>query len=52
MRNDRAGVWSQCPKFTRKVVLAEYTGAVSQIFYSDFSFHALQNVQAGDEQGF
>lgn len=33
-------------------MLAEYTGAVLQFFYSDISFHALQNVQGGDEQGF
>lgn len=52
MRNDCTGVWSQCPKFTWIVRLAEYTGAVLQIFCSDISLHALQNVQRGDEQGF
>ena len=33
-------------------MLAEYTDAILQIFYSDISLHALQNVQGDDEQGF
>lgn len=52
MRNDHTGVQSQCPNFTWIFMLTEYTGAVLQIFYSGISFHALQNVQGGDEQGF
>lgn len=52
MRNDSTGVWSQCPKFTWIVRLAEYTGAVLQVLCSGISLHALQNVQRGDEQGF